>query len=179
MRKVLLGLMGVAALGMASAANATVTLLTCSMSCTGPATTGSTTTIGYSKAGLASPDFTEWLSFNNDSDGLYSVSLSTSSASVDFDSAVLSNGITNYALHFVGQLGPNEFWGLDTTFIPMGTYTLLIEGDNSGTGSLGGTVTINPAPLPEPATWAMMLLGFGAIGWQLRRRARPVLAQAA
>lgn len=26
--------------------------------------------------------------------------------------------------------------------------------------------------LPEPSTWAMMLIGFGAIGWQLRRRKR-------
>jgi hypothetical protein len=179
MRKLILTVAGAAALTMASAANATVNLLFCSMSCTGPATTGSTTTIGYSEAPLDNPTFTEWLTFSNDLDGLYSVSLSTSSASVDFTSAVLSDGITNYALHFVGASGPNEFWGLDTTFIPMGTYTLLIQGNNNDTGNLGGTVTINPAPgVPEPATWAMMLLGFGAIGWQLRRRARPVLAQA-
>lgn len=29
------------------------------------------------------------------------------------------------------------------------------------------------APVPEPATWAMMILGFGAIGIALRRRSRP------
>ncbi|QNP43594.1 PEP-CTERM sorting domain-containing protein [Sphingomonas daechungensis] len=39
-------------------------------------------------------------------------------------------------------------------------------------------VTVSPA-VPEPATWAMMLLGFGAAGFVLRRRRRPVLAQAA
>lgn len=36
--------------------------------------------------------------------------------------------------------------------------------------------------VPEPGTWAMMLLGFGAIGWQLRRRRSSsslALAQAA
>lgn len=33
------------------------------------------------------------------------------------------------------------------------------------------------APVPEPTTWAMMLLGFGAIGFAMRRR-RPGLAQA-
>jgi hypothetical protein len=32
--------------------------------------------------------------------------------------------------------------------------------------------------VPEPATWAMMLLGFGAIGVSMRRR-KPVLAQIA
>src|ERR1041385_3537863 len=180
MRKLALCLLGATALGTASAANATVTLLTCSMSCTGPATTGDTTTIGYSEALLDNPTFTESLSFSNDLDGLYSITLSTSSAAVDFTSAVLSDGVTNYALHFVGASGPNEFWGLDTTFIPMGTDKLTIMGDNNDTGDLGGTVTINPAAVPEPATWALMLLGLGAVGWQLRRRKNALgLAQLA
>ena len=38
--------------------------------------------------------------------------------------------------------------------------------------------TVSPA-VPEPATWAMMLLGFGAAGFAMRRRRAPVLAQAA
>lgn len=33
--------------------------------------------------------------------------------------------------------------------------------------------------VPEPATWAMMLMGFGAIGYSLRRRRKAVLAQVA
>ena len=33
--------------------------------------------------------------------------------------------------------------------------------------------------VPEPATWAMMLLGFGGIGMSMRRRRQPVLAQIA
>ena len=41
----------------------------------------------------------------------------------------------------------------------------------SGIGHVTGAV-------PEPATWAMMLLGFGAIGVSMRRR-KPVLAQVA
>ena len=35
------------------------------------------------------------------------------------------------------------------------------------------------AAVPEPATWAMMLIGFGGIGASLRRRKRLVFAQAA
>jgi len=30
--------------------------------------------------------------------------------------------------------------------------------------------SISVAAVPEPATWAMMLLGFGAIGFTMRRR---------
>lgn len=33
--------------------------------------------------------------------------------------------------------------------------------------------------VPEPATWAMMLLGFGGIGVAMRRRRKPALAQVA
>jgi hypothetical protein len=42
-----------------------------------------------------------------------------------------------------------------------------------GTRTIVSGSVVNPnAPdtLPEPATWAMMLLGFGGIGFQLRRR---------
>ena len=34
-------------------------------------------------------------------------------------------------------------------------------------------------PVLEPATWAMMLLGFGAAGFALRRSRRPALLQIA
>ena len=42
-------------------------------------------------------------------------------------------------------------------------------------------VRIIPGPgvVPEPSTWAMMLLGFGAIGYSVRRRRKAMLPQAA
>lgn len=43
-------------------------------------------------------------------------------------------------------------------------------------GSAIGTPT---PPVPEPATWAMMLIGFGAVGYSLRRRRRTGIAQLA
>ena len=33
--------------------------------------------------------------------------------------------------------------------------------------------------VPEPSTWAMMLLGFGAVGYTMRRRRKGILPQAA
>ncbi len=38
-------------------------------------------------------------------------------------------------------------------------------------------INAGPGKIPEPATWALMLIGFGALGVSLRRR--PRLAQAA
>jgi len=59
-------------------------------------------------------------------------------------------------------------------------YTVTLAGTSPvSAGAISGNVTITNAAVPEPATWAMMILGFGAVGMVLRRRRRPVLAQLA
>lgn len=53
-------------------------------------------------------------------------------------------------------------------------------GVGSGTGinfEKQNSVTLAAAAVPEPGTWAMMLLGFGAIGVGMRRRRARPLAQ--
>ena len=54
---------------------------------------------------------------------------------------------------------------------------LTIDGDNRSTGALAGTITINA--VPEPGTWTMMLLGFGAAGFTIRRQRRRTMPQTA
>ena len=149
----------------------------CSMVCDGPTTVGDETTIGFTEAGLGKPTFTEWLTFTNDLAGVYSLTLDTSSRGIDFTSAILSGPGGPYALSEEFDNGISEFWNLSSLFLEAGTYTLTINGNNRSTGSLGGTVTINTA-VPEPGTWAMMLLGFGAAGVAMRRR-RTALPQLA
>ncbi|SNS52295.1 PEP-CTERM protein-sorting domain-containing protein/choice-of-anchor A domain-containing protein [Sphingomonas laterariae] len=52
---------------------------------------------------------------------------------------------------------------------------LLVAGSFYGSGELhnkgytGGLLTSNTAPVPEPASWAMMIAGFGLIGTAIRR----------
>ena len=177
MRKLMLGLAGAAALAVSSAAGAQVTLDDCSMKCDGPTAVGAETTIGFTEAGLANPTFTEYLTFTNELAGVYALTLDTSSRGIDFTSAVLSGPGGPYDLDEKFDNGISEFWELSSLFLDAGTYTLTIMGDNRSTGSLGGTVTINA--VPEPGTWAMMLLGFGVAGVAMRRRRAPALAQAA
>jgi hypothetical protein len=149
----------------------------CSMECDGPATVGTETTIGFTEAGLDNPTFTEWLTFTNDMAGVYALTLDTSSSGIDFTSAILTGPGGPSELMEEFDNGISEFWNLSSLFLEAGTYTLTINGENRSTGSLGGTVTINA--VPEPGTWAMMLLGFGAAGFAMRRRRAPVLAQMA
>ena len=177
MRKLILGLAGAAALAVSSAAGAQVTLNDCSMDCDGPATVGAETTIGFTEAGLDSPDFTEWLTFTNDLAGVYALTLNTSSSGIDFTSAILTGPGGPYELDEEFDNGVSEFWQVSSLFLEAGQYTLTIMGDNRSTGSLGGTITINA--VPEPGSWAMMLLGFGAAGYAMRRRRAPVFAHAA
>ena len=181
MRKLGLGLVGASALAIGSAAGAVVTVNSSTMTIDGPTTVADVTTIGFTEAQLSTPTFMENVVFTNTLAGLYSITLTTSSPAVDFTSAVLSGLGGPYNLIEIDDNGVDEFWRLaNPVQLDASQYTLSINGNNSGAGSLGGSITIRQAAaVPEPATWAMMLVGFGAVGFAMRRRRRPVLAQLA
>lgn len=63
--------------------------------------------------------------------------------------------------------GPTVFTGSPSnpTFL-LGTFNF--GGIVSGNSTL--TISRAVAAVPEPATWAMMLIGFGAVGFSVRRR---------
>jgi hypothetical protein len=54
---------------------------------------------------------------------------------------------------------------------------LAIEFVSRGLGHYAGTAEFTPAAVPEPATWAMMLLGFGGIGFAMRKKKKTALPQ--
>jgi hypothetical protein len=96
----------------------------------------------------------------------------------EYDAFML--GFYDAGIESAGMYGPIGINGRNTL--------LLREGCGGGDwgfsdafcGSTSYTLTYNYTPhavgaaVPEPGTWAMMLLGFGAIGFTMRQR-RPAL----
>ncbi|GIZ52524.1 FxDxF family PEP-CTERM protein [Noviherbaspirillum aridicola] len=66
--------------------------------------------------------------------------------------------------------GPLDLWSLSAAGIVRGAYSLAVTGKITGTtgGSFGGN--INVSPVPEPATWGMMLGGLALVVYVARRR---------
>lgn len=58
------------------------------------------------------------------------------------------------------------------SYFAAGNYTLKIGGNATGTGGGMYTVAAVTAPVPEPETWGMLLVGVGLIGLRLRQRIR-------
>jgi PEP-CTERM motif-containing protein len=187
MLKLVLGVVGAAALSAASAANATLIITTpTSVSVSGPSTVNSVDfTFGYSDSDTNSP-FTETVSWMNDLAGLYGLTLTTIAAAingptdVDISAAFVTGTGISGSINLLPALGNNDLveqYFLAGLNLDSGTYTLTVEGTRGETGSFGGNVAFQQSGVPEPATWGLMLLGFGAVGWQLRRRRTTTLTQ--
>lgn len=92
-------------------------------------------------------------------------------STISFGNGIFSSlSITAPNLGFTQFNSPTLFTGSPATptFLT-GSFTLV----NPFFGN--GRLTISPvavAAVPEPATWAMMLVGFGGIGFAMRRRSK-------
>jgi hypothetical protein len=93
-------------------------------------------------------------------------------ATLNFGSLSLS-GLTVLGAHFGNNTDSDvnnvtAFWLLDLGSIPTSTVTL-----SNGAGSSNAQIFATGAgAVPEPGTWAMMLVGFGGMGVAMRRRRR-------
>ena len=84
--------------------------------------------------------------------------------------------------------GQGEYAAIFNQWISPGTNTIIVSG-NAGNlsglpqdinAAIAGQLTFAEMPaVPEPATWAMMLLGFGGMGVAMRRRRKQGLTQLA
>lgn len=78
-------------------------------------------------------------------------------------------GLTNLDLAYTILSGTGAFSGATGNFGGIATADVRSRSPTAPLFTLNFTGGINAPALPEPATWAMMLIGFGAIGIVLRR----------
>jgi hypothetical protein len=77
---------------------------------------------------------------------------------------------------------PSERWDLFSAVIGGGTHSINVHGTVVTTGPLrnaasyAGTLNLSPIAVPEPATWALMIMGFGGVGAMIRSRRRVAAA---
>lgn len=81
----------------------------------------------------------------------------------------------------MGKIGVSNFFAIGTNYsgpaIASGELSLYYWDSNNGDNSQFVTAIITTA-VPEPSTWAMMILGFAGVGFMTYRR-RKVAALAA
>lgn len=70
-------------------------------------------------------------------------------------------------------LGPRTIFYLFNFASPTTSVALNTQGFS------GGIIINTPQIVPEPVSWALMLMGFGAAGYALRRRRKALLPQVA
>lgn len=195
MRKLSLALAGAVALASASAANATITVVDGSTNVDVTRVhNGTTTYINYQSPDPLAEDnsgsFSNMLTFTNDIAGIYNLSVLTQYAAggmadVTFDTLTISGAlIPGGYMTFDGPTsnGTSDTWAISNLMLGAGTYTINLAGHSDADGAYQGTVKFNlaAAGVPEPATWGLMLLGFGLMGSSMRRRrARTALPQLA
>lgn len=121
-------------------------------------------------------DFTDIYTFRIPQDGIASGSITTNSSilgsTTDLDLvSVFFNGV-----QLTGSgVGLNE--ALFANSVPIfanALNTITINGFSRGNGSYGARGSFVPlgGAIPEPETWAMLVLGFGVIGYAVRKRRR-------
>lgn len=117
---------------------------------------------------------TKTYAFNINSIGTYQASLIDYGFPAPFQAMLL--GISQVGGPLLGSISHAGSFNFDVT--QSGAYTALFFGA-PGPFSIGPTFTANGssygitvAAVPEPEVWAMMLIGVGLIGYQLRRKSK-------
>src|SRR5262249_25478386 len=134
--------------------------------------------------GVFSHSFTfSTVGFNDVSGSVITIRSASGGKDLDFTSIDL-DGLYFFTPDFGVGHEPNDSWTLDTAHVTAGPHVIHVKGQVFSTGpigstraaSYGGTVNVEAMAVPEPATWALMIAGFGGAGAMMRRRRQAVAA---
>ena len=120
-------------------------------------------------------DFTDIYTFTIPSGGIASGSITTNTSFVgdatDLDLvSIFFNGIQ---LTGTGVGQKEAYFATNVPIFGGQLNTITINGFSRGNGSYGARGSFVPSAtgvIPEPGTWAMLILGFGVVGLSMRRR---------
>lgn len=113
------------------------------------------------------------------SNGSFTIDFGADSFSGTFDGGSTPSdtvGISDTSWLFAILSGTGRFAGASGTFEGSGLADARTRPTQVVIGFIGD---INAPAVPEPTSWALMLLGFSAIGMAARRRRRPAIAHLA
>ena len=102
-------------------------------------------------------------------------------SSVRAISAIFQNGLSAPYGSLVGQIGNGSFFFIGTNYngVAAASGTLSLYYFDSNYEDNTGSIVANVSAVPEPSTWAMLILGFAGVGFMgYRRRNQRVLRAA-
>ena len=133
-----------------------------------PTQSDGSTSATFSDTGMGAGSFTDMFTFSLPA-GLVSSTISSIFTTSQMNNADFSSVTLNGTAYNIVSQGQVEFRTLVSDPIASGLQTLSISGTSGGNSSYAGTLSFAAASaVPEPATWAMMILGMGAIGFSMR-----------
>ena len=131
----------------------------------------------YIRSGATAGTWVDLFAFRIDQVGLGSGDITTTTqlalgpTDADLLSVIFNNGVTDYIVPLSSILTTESGSLINVPIFFGNTNYLRVEflsrGNQRVGGGYGGTLTF--APVPEPGTWALMLLGFAGMGFMLRR----------
>ena len=166
-----------AAITMAAPASAALTLIPSPATCTTANTVCNWIVAGSTSSG----SFSDSATFTLPETGTTGSSI-TNSATMNSMTGAISGDIDFSRIFLTDPTGTQFDFSLTPTGLVetgnillnsmLGTYTLTVQGTANTAATYGGNITYTAptAAVPEPATWALLILGFGAVGFAMRKR---------